>query len=1093
MPDGQSMVHATLLRPDDLLSLEITGVNLRLDLTDPAKPVLVAADPQAAAYLVVGFPPQTTFEEAFHDASPDGYTQDGVTVLPPPPGAKLPLEPGGLAFRLGGPSRLSFRLPAGARIPYTIHGLLEWSGYELVVPPVADVPANGEPTPAARTIREPTAEETTLQLPFRLHLAPTHAAAWQHARAPITWRGRSELWHTRLAGLDPEGRPRPVDEQNTIGLRAVWSPDYRPGQPMPDPAETGIGALAPMGVADRHQIVILTSAFDGYANDGFTKFVPQPVQASLVMLSALGGWLRSFGAWDSAGEDPAAAAGACRHHRRRDAQRDHRARPCGRSSAGRRAARRRRPVGGRGATRAGGTGVAGRAGDRPGGIQPLRALEQAFDPRIFGFPIYDLDEDARLDLSQWAHVAAQGRDHYVRIVYEGKLHDCGHRASLVKVTERRFELSPSGNPVAYLRQFQYVVVKQRERLYAPDGSTPRGRGMPLRRITLTTRVTPHIDDPYINPSRINGRSFWVMVGGKDFLFHGIAEGPDGELTDFAKPMIFVPNSEKDFGTLQTAVGTVAGKGRLRALVPGQKLAFADGGSENAVFVTEALSLAPLGYTRDTFFEPRLFSAEVRIPAVEALTGASQTTTIAMLPSFVAGGFEDEGNKTEAFAQVVKLKDAAAGSVAELVENTAGVKFSAAQSGGFATPELGVAVLTRVHGPLGGKVADALSNSFRPADVFPEKLATLFGAFDLADLLPPLGKVDGEAPKMTVKRVGDTIVTTLDWMSSVGEKEMGLVAFRPNDTTLTVHVGLVKRLKDGTGSTTVTGNLSAFDIEFLELLIVRFTSFHFASRSGEKPEVKVELDDETPVKFIGDLAFVEGLRQLIPPGVFGDGVSIDLIDQPLGIRAGLEIGLPPAAVGVFALKNIAFSAGLTVPFIDGKPVVEFGFARRDAQFQLAVLIFGGGGFFHVELDTDGLRKLEAAFEFGAVAALDIGVASGEVHVMAGIYFAVEKKKVRGGGEELCALLSGYLRCGGSLCVLGIVRISVEFYLAFTYYPKPEDKAKGRATLTVEVEIACFSKSVELTVERSFGGKGGDPTFADQMTTPELWAEYAEAFA
>ena len=35
-----------------------------------------------------------------------------------------------------------------------------------------------------------------------------------------------------------------------------------------------------------------------------------------------------------------------------------------------------------------------------------------------------------------------------------------------------------------------------------------------------------------------------------------------------------------------------------------------------------------------------------------------------------------------------------------------------------------------------------------------------------------------------------------------------------------------------------------------------------------------------------------LRKLVPPGVFGDGVSIDLIPNPLGVKAGLAITLPP---------------------------------------------------------------------------------------------------------------------------------------------------------------------------------------------------------
>ena len=148
------------------------------------------------------------------------------------------------------------------------------------------------------------------------------------------------------------------------------------------------------------------------------------------------------------------------------------------------------------------------------------------------------------------------------------------------------------------------------------------------------------------------------------------------------------------------------------------------------------------------------------------------------------------------------------------------------------------------------------------------------------------------------------------------------------------------------------------------------------------------------------------------------MSIDLLQNPLGVHAGLAIGLPPAGVGVFALKNIAFSAGLTIPFLDGKPVVDFGFARRDNPFLLAVSLFGGGGFFHIELDTDGIRMLEAAFEFGAVAALDIGVASGEVHIMAGIYFKMEKQLVadgrRQGDDGLLAHRLPALRRRGSRC-------------------------------------------------------------------------------
>ncbi len=1101
MPEPPSQLRAALLRPDDLLSLEVTGVNLRLDISDPQAPALVVADQEQDAFLVVTLAPQTTFEQAFFEGSPQPLEQvlgPGDEPRPPTTEVTPPKDPGHLAFKLGGTSRLSFKLPPEARIPYTTEGLLDWSSYTLVVPPVADVPAGAEPQGPA-PIREPTPTETTLQLPFRLHMAPTHQATWQHSRTAVTHRGRTELWHTRLAGLDANGTAYRVDDQRTIGLRVAWSPDYAPGAPVLS-SDTGLpGALAPMSVYDRHQLVILTSAFEGYAIDEFTRFVPQPVQASLVMLSALGGWLRSFGAWTPPAKikpprwGPVIDIGDILEGRRDDVLR-HVVEPADRPQQLENQAPVDRPV--------------ERALEDAVDIQPAapaaaavaaplaaRALERfrdRVDPRIFGIPLYDVNEEARLDLSQWAHVAAQGRDHYVRLVYEGKLADTGHRASLVKVTERRFETSPSGDPVAYLRQYFYVVVKERERVYATDGSTPRGRAMPLRSITLTTMVTPHIDYPYDPPCAITDRSFWVMVGGEDFLFHGTTAGADGQVRDFAKPMVFVPNSETKFTVLQTYVNRVDIKQRLSAQVPGQAIAFADtGGGENTSFVAESFSLGNLGATRDTFFEPVLFSADVRIPAAEALTGAGAPTKIRMLQQFVANGFGDGANASGAFAEVVELVSNKAADPAALAGAGLTASFDAAQSGGFATPQLDLTVLTREHGPLGGRITDALGDVFKPTDVFPKGVATLFGVFDLADLLP-IGTVGGQAPKMTVERDGTAVVTKLDWASPVGDLNAVLVSFRSRGTTLDVHVELRKELT-GAGSTSVDGTLTAFDIEFLSSLVVHFTSFAFAARSGSKTDVKVDLDPVTPVEFVGDLAFVEGLRKVIPPGVFGDGVSIDIISDPVGIKAGLEIALPPATVGVFALKNISFSAGLTVPFVDGKPVVEFGFARRDAQFLLAVLIFGGGGFFHLELDTDGIRKLEAAFEFGATAALDIGVASGEVHVMAGIYFAMEKKTLPDVGEQMCASLSGYLRCGGSLRVLGIVRISVEFYLSFTYYAAPIDKAKGRATLTVEVEIACFSKSVKLTVERAFGGKGADPTFADQMTTPALWAEYADAYA
>ena len=114
----------------------------------------------------------------------------------------------------------------------------------------------------------------------------------------------------------------------------------------------------------------------------------------------------------------------------------------------------------------------------------------------------------------------------------------------------------------------------------------------------------------------------------------------------------------------------------------------------------------------------------------------------------------------------------------------------------------------------------------------------------------------------------------------------------------------------------------------------------------------------------------------------------------------------------------------------------------------------GGFFSITLQPNGLKCLEASFEFGANLTLDVGVASGGIYAMAGIYFKMEKNASTG---DLDATLTGYFRMGGFLSVLGIISISIELYLELTY-ESATGKCTGRATLTIEVEILFFSVSV-----------------------------------
>jgi hypothetical protein len=347
-----------------------------------------------------------------------------------------------------------------------------------------------------------------------------------------------------------------------------------------------------------------------------------------------------------------------------------------------------------------------------------------------------------------------------------------------------------------------------------------------------------------------------------------------------------------------------------------------------------------------------------------------------------------------------------------------------------------------------------------------------------------------------------VTTTLDWeprVKGVYEPPGGFVRFLGNRggqaARFAVHARIEKLVDVPplAGApppvTDMEGALTDFRIELLHVAEVLFERFAFTARPGRKVDVSVALDPATPVRFIDDLEFVEELRRTIPPGLFGDGPSLDI--DATRIKAGFSVGLPPVSVGVFSLKDIAIGAFIELPFRDGKPVLDFGFSSREHPFNLTVAFLGGGGYFHLQVDTKGVKLLEAALEFGASVSIDLGVASGGVHIMAGIYFSIQRRKI-GGVDVNAATLGGYLRMGGELSVLGIVSVSLEFYLCFAYEVE-KNAAYGRATLTVKVEVLMFSTSVEISVEKRFGGSAGDPHFLQTFETPAVWTGYAGAFA
>ncbi|HEX7480627.1 MAG TPA: hypothetical protein VF331_22695, partial [Polyangiales bacterium] len=338
-----------------------------------------------------------------------------------------------------------------------------------------------------------------------------------------------------------------------------------------------------------------------------------------------------------------------------------------------------------------------------------------------------------------------------------------------------------------------------------------------------------------------------------------------------------------------------------------------------------------------------------------------------------------------------------------------------------------------------------------------------------------------------EELAKNLTVRLDWRPPIQGFPTGAgnEIFAPNkpDAFLLAVEARAKDLPGKPAGVDFLAALEDFEIRLIApatFLRLKFKRVAFSVTSGKKPDIDVVFDD---MAFDGVLSFVDTLRKLIPLSGFSDPPSLDVSTE--GIKAQFTMALPNVAVGVFSLTNLSFTAGFHIPFIGNPLSVSFQFCKRESPFHLTVTFLGGGGFFGIEVSPKGVLLLEAELEFGAGLAVDFGVASGSISVMAGIYFRMEQSD---------ATLTGYLRMRGAVNVLGLITASIELYMELSYEFSSQ-KLVGRATIEIEITIVFFSISVSISAERKFAGSNADPTFEDAMK-PSLgydpFADYVAAF-
>ncbi len=717
-----------------------------------------------------------------------------------------------------------------------------------------------------------------------------------------------------------------------------------------------------------------------------------------------------------------------------------------------------------------------------------------------------------VNIESWTHKSAMARDYFVRIVKAGRLFPFGHAASLVRITERKFETRGDGGRVAALRQKAFIIVREPVRKYKGGSQAHAGRDFPFRRVEILTKITPNLEPPgdkscdRVFSGQGDGADEGfvpvLLSNGADVQFRMVGIDGAGRRIPFSAPLVLVLDSKNNTSGISAVSSfysnskpSCSGADKNRAVVPmsGAVIQYAPqstGGDldGDTNIPTESIKFkgAPptggVGIGAPKYF-PAIEEAKVILPAVKSLLGTDKSPIVTFNDKYLANGFAGANTKGQLFLNV-NLPGAITVDASEPSD-----KF-----GGMITPDLSPSALSRNFGVVAG-ASDAQNfsqGSFKPEDFLPN--AKLLGAIELKDILQLVVNIVSEkakTPKFTSIELPDRIEATYSLEQAPLRNVSPIFEAMPG-SRLKIDTKIVVRrdkLNVPPPEASVEGRVENFQINLFSCLILTFDQLSFVTVPGQKPKVDVDLDPEFGVMFGGPLEFINELKDIIPSNGFSDPSPISL--TPTGITAGYTLGLPTIQVGICSISNISIGAAFSIPFTGGPPSARFNFAERQSPFNITVSMFGGGGFVAVTVDTGGMREIEASLEFGAKIEIDLGVASGGVYIKGGFYFHLQDDA---GTQSI--YFEGFIEMGGHLSIIGLISVSLVFHLALAYEKDGAAKTSrlfGQASLTVEVEILFFSTSVEVKVQRQFAGSEADPLFVDFVPTKNIWDEYCEAFA
>jgi hypothetical protein len=672
----------------------------------------------------------------------------------------------------------------------------------------------------------------------------------------------------------------------------------------------------------------------------------------------------------------------------------------------------------------------------------------------------DWAPSSTITLAAWEQRAELGRDQHVRTVDQGYLFPFGHRAAVAKVTDRQLMSHSSGLRTAELVQTLFLTVIEPERSYENLAAYPaKGREMPFVRARIVSA-----------PQQISDPAAPIAV---DLLLFDRA----GSHIDSHATVFFVAA-----GATANVASLAALRDRYQTMsvlpLGGQRVVMADDGSGgdtslnvDSVNLGVKLSADLAGQTVPPFL-PYMRTADARIPALEQMVGTVDPTPaahrkanrIVFHDTYLRSGFPP-GDTKGVFAKFAPI---------------AGLAIPADRAGGLAAPKFpGIDGLSRFMGPVASVDGFVNGSTLDPTTLIGD--AKLLGVIPLNKVIAAVtdgtdpfqanaarglfDSVDNMTgflarPVMTTVTTGSGAETRFVWKPRLAADSLPLPLLKSGaiDLILKGRITAGTRSPSSPAAFAVQGRLRNFALSLLGLVTVKFNSVQFASRSGSKVDVKLDIAD---VEFQGMLTFVDKLRELLPTKSLLGLPQVQT--APDGVTVRYAIPVPSVPLGAMNIENLTVSSSVSLPFVEGKSaIVQFALSQRDNPFQINISIFGGTGFFSLQAMTSNKLAVEAALEFGGVAELDLVVVRGGVHLLAGVYLSMTSS----GG----VLIEGHLRFGGYVDVLGLISVSIEFFLALTYNGR---SLAGTGRLTVGVKLLFHSESFSFEVHREISAFGAAP--------------------